>query len=335
MTPLKVACVGTGFIAGRHLDALSSFPDVDVVAVADPVRERAEDAATRYGARAYGDGLALLGEEELDAAWLCVPPFAHGPLEQAAVERSLPFFVEKPLALDLDTALAIGEQVRERGLLTAVGYHWRYVRAVEQAADALSGTTVQLLSGYWLDRTPPAPWWRVRDRSGGQVLEQTTHLFDLARLLVGEADSVRAVEVTVPRPQLPGADAPTASIAMLSFASGAVGTLSSTCVLDWRHRVGLQLVAEGIVVELLERALSDHELRITTRAGEQVVQDVQDPVAREDRDFLDALCGRVPAVRVPYAEALRTQALVWAADQSARRRTPVEVPLTLGGAPGA
>ena len=94
MSPVRVGCVGTGFIAGRHLAALASFPDVEVVAVADPLRERAEDAAGRLGARAYDDGLALLAQEELDAVWLCVPPYAHGPLELAAVDRDLPFFVE-------------------------------------------------------------------------------------------------------------------------------------------------------------------------------------------------------------------------------------------------
>lgn len=325
MTLLKVACIGTGFIAGRHLAALSSFADVEVVAVADPLRARAQEAADRYGARAYDDGLALLEREQLDAVWLCVPPFAHGALEHAAVERSLPFFVEKPIAVDLDTATDIARAVRQRGLLTAVGYHWRYLDAVELAAQALDGAQVQLLTGHWLDRTPAAPWWTRRDRSGGQVIEQTTHLFDLARLLAGEVDAVSAVEVTVPRAQHPDADAPTASTTTLRFASGAIGTISSTCVLGWRHRVGLHLVAEGTVVELLERGLADHELRVVTTEGERVVQSSQDPVEREDRDFVDALRGDVAGVRVPYEQALRTQQLVWAAERSARQRVPVEL----------
>ncbi len=331
MTALRVGCIGTGFIAGRHLAALASFPDVDVVAVADSARERAEDAAARYGARAYDDGLTLLEQEQLDAVWVCVPPFAHGPLELAAVERSLPFFVEKPLALDLETAAVIAARVRERGLLTGVGYHWRHLDVVEQATGVLSGSTVQLVTGHWLDKTPAAPWWGRRDRSGGQVMEQTTHIFDLARLVVGEVDAVSAVEVTVAREAFPDADAPTASTATLHFASGAIGTISSTCVLGWRHRVGLHLIAEGAIVELLERGLADHELRVVTAAGEQVIQSDQDPVAREDREFLDALRGDVATVRVPYEEALRTQELVWAADQSARQRAVVELSGALRG----
>jgi predicted dehydrogenase len=324
MSRLRVACVGTGFIAGRHLSALASFPDVEVVAVADPDAARAQATAERWGARAYADGLELLAREELDAVWLCVPPFAHGPLEQAAVARGLPFFVEKPLAVDLAGAVAIDEQVRAAGLLTAVGYHWRSLDVVEQAAEALGGADVHLVTGHWLDATPGAPWWSRRTGSGGQLVEQTTHLFDLVRLLVGEVEEVSAVELTAPRTQLPDADVPTAGAVTLRFTSGAVGTIASTCVLGWRHRVGLQLFAEGCAVEVLERGLSDHELRLRTGEGEQVVQSDQDPVAREDREFVDALRGD-GAVRVPYAEALRTHALVIAADRSAREGVSVRV----------
>ena len=331
MTRLRVACVGTGWIAGRHLAALSRSPDVEVVAVADAVRERAEEAAGPFGARAYDDGLALLAAEDLDAVWLCVPPYAHGPLEHAAVERALPFFVEKPLAADLDTATALDERLRSEPVTTAVGYHWRCLDVVEQARRALRDAPGQLVNGVWLDRTPPAPWWRRRERSGGQVLEQTTHVFDLARLLVGEVDRVSAVEAALPRSAFPDADAPTASVATLTFASGALGTISSTCVLGWRHRVGVDVLAESTAVGLVERSLVDHELRIVTPDGEQVVRSDEDPVAREDREFLAAVRGEGDGVRVPYAEALRTHALAYAADRSAREGVALEPAALLAG----
>ena len=318
MTRLRVGCVGTGFIAGRHLKAMAEFPDVEIVAVADQARERVEDVAARYGAKAYDDGLALLETEQLDAVWLCTPPFAHGPLEDAAVARGLPFFVEKPLTVDLDRAAGIAAAVREKGLVTCVGYHWRSLSVVEQALGLLEGRAVQLLTGSWLDSTPKAPWWSQRSGSGGQLVEQTTHLFDLARLLAGEVDTVQALEQSSPRADWPDADVPNASAVLLRFRSGAVGTISSSCVLDRRHQVALQLVAEGQLLDLRERALSDHELRVAGADGEQVVQTDEDPIAREDRAFVDALASGSGDVPVSYAEALRTHALVLAADRSAR-----------------
>lgn len=332
MRRLRIGCVGAGFIAGRHLDALSRFPEVQLVAVADGVRSRADAKASQYGGRAYDDGMALLGTEELDAVWLCVPPFAHGPLESAALDRRLPFFVEKPLGVTLGDAIEINNRVTDTGVLTAVGYHWRHLDVVVEAAALLLERPAQLLMGYWLDKTPAAPWWSVRAESGGQLLEQTTHVFDLARLLVGEVAGVRAVERITAREQYAGADVPTASSATLTFSSGAIGTISSTCLLAGRHRVGLHVVGEGLSVELLERSLIDHELRVMTSGAERVYPSNQDPIEREDREFVDALLGRVEGVRVPYEEALRTHAVVCAADRSARHGVPVDLAEALSDA---
>ena len=322
MSRLRVGCVGTGFIAGRHLTALSAMQDVEVVAVADPVVGRAETAAGRVGARSYDDGQVMLAAEDLDAVWLCVPPFAHGPLERAALARELPFFVEKPLAVDMAVAQEVADGVRAQGVRTAVGYHWRYLDVVEQARALLRELPAQLVLGQWLDATPAAPWWSQRSSSGGQLMEQTTHLFDLARLLCGEVDSVRAAESTLARGERPQADVPTVSSALLRFRSGALGTISSSCLLEARHRVGLRLVTPGRVLELRERALSDHELRVDDVA---VARSDQDPIAEEDRAFVAALLGREDDVRVPYDEALRTHALVCAVDQSARTGLAVDL----------
>src|SRR5215218_5174547 len=93
------------------------------------------------------------------------------------------------------TAEAIAGQVKAAGLVTAVGYHWRQLDLLDLVMEYLVERPPLLVAGYWLDRTPPAAWWARRSRSGGQMIEQTTHLFDLARLLVGEVTSVQAMEV--------------------------------------------------------------------------------------------------------------------------------------------
>jgi myo-inositol 2-dehydrogenase/D-chiro-inositol 1-dehydrogenase len=312
---LRVGCVGTGFIAGRHLGALAAMSDVDVVAVADPVVERAAVAADRMGARAYDDGLTMLEAEDLDAVWLCVPPFAHAPLALTALARRLPFFAEKPLGVGMAAAQAIADGVRAQDLPTAVGYHWRYLDVVDEARGLLHDRPPQLLLGQWLDATPGAPWWSRRNRSGGQLVEQTTHLFDLARLLCGEVQSVSAAETTLARDEWPDADVPTASTVLLRFRSGAIGSISSSCLLPGRDRVDLRLVTPRGMVELRERSLTDHELRVDDAAP---TRSDQDPIAAEDRAFVDALLGRRDDVRAPYDEALRTHALACAADESAR-----------------
>ncbi len=310
--------MGTGWIATRHLTVLSQLPGVEVVAVADPIRERAQAAAAGLGARSYDDGIALLAAEDLDAVWLCVPPFAHRTLETAAVARDVPFFVEKPLAADLDTALSN----RRAGTRACAPHRRRSSLAPPRHGGprrrAVARDTASPGDGFWLGSRPRWAWWSLRERSGGQVLEQTTHVFDLARVLVREVDAVDAVEVA------PGTDAdvPVAATAKLRFASGAIGTISSACVLGWRHRVGLDL-ADDRVIEFAERGLYDHELRVVRGDGEHVERSDEDPIAREDREFIAAVRREVETVRVPYEEALRTHALAWAADRAAREQVQV------------
>lgn len=317
MRRLRVGCVGTGFIAGKHLAALSRFEDVEVVAVADSVAERAAAAASAHDARSYTDGVDLMESEDLDAVWLCVPPFAHGPLEEAAVRQGLPFFVEKPLAHDYATAERVAGLVEDAALLTAVGYHWRYLDLVQQVRELVEDRPPVLLTGYWLDSTPPVPWWVRRGQSGGQLVEQTTHVLDLARLLVGEVSDLVTAHVPAADEGQDGGDlVPLASAVSLRFESGAVGSVSSARVLPARHRVGVHLVGDGYAVELRERAIVDHELSVVTADGTMLEQSHQDPIAAEDRSFLDAVAGEGDGVRCSYAQALRTHALACSAEQS-------------------
>ena len=329
MGQTRIGFVGAGIIANRHLGDLLGFGDVRVAALADPDLDRACEAAARCGARAYADFREMLDREALDALYLCVPPFAHGAPERAAIERGLPFFVEKPLAVDLATAEAVARGVAERGLVTAVGYHWRYLDIVERARELLAATPARLALGYWLDFTPPPPWWTKEALSGGQLVEQATHIFDLARHLVGEVTDVYAATARTPRPAFPDADVPEVSVATLHFASGALGQLASTCLLGWPHHIGLQLFGEGLAIEL-----SEFELLVDVGRGRPVRRAEGDPFVREDRAFIDAVQDKPGRVRVPYAEALGTHRLATTAARAAREGRPLAVPPASAAAMG-
>jgi predicted dehydrogenase len=319
MTPLRVAVIGAGGIAGRHIANLTWFPGVRLVAVADPVADAAEGQARRVaGARPFADWRAMVDTIRPDALLICVPPFAHGEPELAAAELGIPFFVEKPIAADLATAERIADAVAARRLTTAVGYHWRYLDTTERAAELLAERPAQLAMGYWWDATPPRAWWVQQASSGGQIVEQTTHVVDLARHLVGEPDVVSTMLRRAPRAAapVPGADADVADASVVSvrFDTGAIGTFSSTHLPRWAHRIGLHLVCDGLVLELSER-----ELIIDVGRGRPATHPTRDPFVAELRDFLDTVTGGPDRIRVPVAEALRTQRVTVAATESGLR----------------
>jgi predicted dehydrogenase/glycosyltransferase involved in cell wall biosynthesis len=318
----RIGFIGAGGIANRHFGVLERFDDVQIVAVADTDMARATEAAGRFGARAFDGAQAMVDAlpGQIDALYICVPPFAHGEPERLAIEHGIPFFVEKPVALDLGTAEDVAAAVDRAGLVTAVGYHWRYLDTVDEVRALLSATPARLVSGYWLDSTPPPRWWWRKDGSGGQMLEQTTHLVDLARHLIGDVVRVYGQSSRTDRAAFPGLDIATTSTATLTFASGAIANFASTCLLGWNHRVGLHLFGERLAIEL-----TDHDVMIDIGQGRPVRGNRVDPVWEEDRDFVDAVRGAGNRIRCPYADAVETLRLAMAIEESARLGRSIDV----------
>ena len=358
--------VGAGAVAARHARTLLAMDGVEVAGVADPALERARELADEVGAAAYPNHMELLGGERLDALYVCVPPFAHGPPELAAIDAGLPLFVEKPVAIDEQTAASIATRLVGRPLVTCTGYHWRWLDIFDRAAELLADRPARLVQCFWLDKVPPPTWWLRRDGSGGQTIEQTTHVLDVARGLAGEVTEVHAFasraaappvqqaapsrrtwrsvsprtgrvadggetggrlstglgEGTTTRVEaaLPGADVPDVSVAGLRFASGAVGTVASTCLLPRLHRAGVQVVAEGLSLEL-----SETELLVEVDGRRTAWRADADARPRPDRDFVAAVRGGPDRIRVPWAEAYRTHLLACAITRSAEEQRPLAV----------
>jgi predicted dehydrogenase len=290
---------------------LSGLPDVQVVGVTDVVPAAAAALAEQHGGEVFA-GVGELLEAGLDAAYVCVPPFAHGDAERAVIAAGVPLFVEKPIALDRDTAHEIADLIAQRDLLTAVGHHWRYLPVVDRARELLRDRPVRLVTGAWLDKVPPVAWWPRRESSGGPVVEQAAHVLDLARHLAGEVTEVWAAGNGTP-PPVDGADVDGATAAALRFAGGAVGTVAATCVLGWKERAGLEIYADG-----LSLAISETSLVIRDADGTETVESDPDSARiAVDRAFVAAVRGEEKDIRVPYAEALRTHELALAVAEAA------------------
>lgn len=167
--PVRIGMIGAGIISTRHLGNLQGFEDVQIVSIVDPLIDRAQNLAQRAGAKTYADFNAMLEHESMDGVYICIPPFAHGAPEKAVIEHQLSFFVEKPLAIDFEVAAQIASMVTACNLITATGYHWRYLDVTERAQDLLSKNPAHLTLGYRLDFTPPPSWWPTASLSGGSL----------------------------------------------------------------------------------------------------------------------------------------------------------------------
>jgi predicted dehydrogenase len=314
---VRVGLVGAGAVGARHAHTLAGFPDVDLVVICDPVAAVGEALAGRFGVPCV-DRLESLLRARPDAVWVCVPPFARGEPETALIRAGLPFFVEKPLAADLPAAERVAAAVASAGLPTATGYHWRHLDTVERARAALTGRLVRLVDARWWGTTPPPAWWGEERLSGGQIVEQATHVLDLVRVLAGEVAEV--IGGAAPS-SAEGRDVPDATAAVLRLHSGAVGTVSTSCVLPALTEAGLDVAADGVSVHVTETSL-----RVRTRAGEDRAEPSVDARRAVDRAFVDVLNGGpVAPGLVDVAEALRTHRLAWAVAEATRTGAAIRV----------
>jgi predicted dehydrogenase len=228
------------------------------------------------------------------------------------VQRGVPFLTEKPLAAsDADGPARLAAAIEARRLVVAVGYHLRGLEGLDEIRSRLVPTPPSVVSGRWLGGTPDAPWWGRGDQGGGQVVEQATHLYDLGRLLAGEATVVGAT-ATRGLARDDGADVADATAATLRYHSGAVGTFVNSRRAPM-PTVDLTLIADELRITV-RRTDADHpgdwEIRLADGTGERVLPPRRDPYEIQAEAFLDAVEAHDPGrVLSSYSDALRTDRL--------------------------
>ncbi|MFD2611725.1 Gfo/Idh/MocA family protein [Paenibacillus gansuensis] len=320
---LRIGMAGTGWFANVHAQLLNAMDGVQVTAVCGTSRDKADLFAAKLGGAAgYADFTEMLDGETLDAVYICVPPSSHGTMEEQLIERGIPFLVEKPLDAGIEKPRRIAAMLEEKPLITSVGYHLRYRDTANRLREALKLGTVGMLSGEWMGNFVNNAWWPKQERSGGQFVEQTTHIVDLLRYTAGEVAEVYAAyaqrHVHTKYDQVSVDDVGTV---VLKLRSGAVASLSNTCLLpDGVFEAGLKAYTpDGLWNWSMEELRHTATGQLTT-----IVKDQGNPYEAENAAFIQAVrTGDASLIRSDYSDALKTQEVTVAALESARSGKPV------------
>jgi myo-inositol 2-dehydrogenase / D-chiro-inositol 1-dehydrogenase len=312
---LRVALVGTGWIARDHLAALAEHEDTEVVAVCDVDEERAHSAAPS-GATVYADWRELLDCEELDSLWICTPPLAHREPAVAALERGLPVYLEKPIARTVEDGATIVAAAEASEAPCAVGYQWHALELLDDLRTALDGQAVGLLAGKSIGPTQSRPWFLDRAQGGGQLLERASHHIDLQRAIAGDVERVQAASTSVELAERADGDVEPAISLILQFAGGGIGTIQVAWTKTGQVRIfGLDVVAADSTFQLE----LDPTFRLTGRTGERDVDAdaTTPPFQRSIGGFLEAVRARDrDAVFCTPRDALGTLAVATACEQA-------------------
>ncbi len=345
----KLAIIGCGGIGTYHLEHFLEYKDIELAGFCDLIPERAEEFVRKAGkGRAFTDYREMYDAVNPDMVFICIPPTCHGEIEFETIRRGIPFFVEKPLALDLDLARRIRDAAEAKGLITASGFQCRYSNIVQPTIDFLKTHEVPYVECARMGGVPGTPWWPKKSLSGGQAVEQTIHQFDIIRYVFGEPDTVFSMATRGFVKGIEGYDTDDLSSTVIRFKNGALGTISTGCYatdgacFDSKitfsapdSRLDHYIIGKVNIYGQKPQEDDGSGLVVkgdgTLRAGGTEAVTIQDDGTAGvvcDRTFVDAvLTGDGSKIRSPYRDALRSVSFTLACNKSMETGLPVKVEL--------
>lgn len=329
MNPLRAGILGCGNFAHVHAKIAQALPEaVQLAAFCYPTEAKAQTFADQYapGALIFSDHHAMFDRAKLDLVIIVMPPFAHTDEVHRAAEHGIHVLIEKPIALSSDHAWSMVEAAETARIKTQVGFMFRFGEAIEQfkALQAAGKTgAVGLMTARYFCNSLHADWWRMRDKSGGQVVEQVIHMFDLLRYLMGDPVTVYSRQENVFHQDTPNYTIEDVSATLTSFANGGIGVIYAT-----NNAIPGKWINDYRVVA--HRLTADF-----TNANNAVFTHTDQPenpvtLIASDKDYRRALMlDLLTAIRtdgetrIPIREGAKSLDLVLAARQSAETHTEV------------
>lgn len=205
--PIRVAVIGTGFGQAVQIPAFQAFADTEVVAVISGRKERAEEAAKKFGIKhAFDDYRRALELDEVDAVSVVAPPHLHHQMTLDAFSAGKHVLCEKPMAMNLSQASEMVDAWRKSGKVGMINHEFRYVPARHHMrtliqdgyiGDVVYGNITTFSSALAASKGRPFGWLFQEETGGGFLGALGSHAIDGIRYWFGELQSVTGFTQTV------------------------------------------------------------------------------------------------------------------------------------------
>lgn len=197
---LKVGLIGCGFMGAMHANCYKNIEGVELVALADLRREKAEELSAGTSAVLYGDGKDLIASADVDIIDICLPTYLHAEYAMLAMEKVKYVFVEKPVALTAEEGKAMIEKSRATGAQVQVGQVIRFWDEYVELKKIVEGGVYGKVVNANFRRISPRPTWGWNNwlldfkLSGGAGQDLHIHDVDYVLSLFGEPKSFYSVK---------------------------------------------------------------------------------------------------------------------------------------------
>ncbi|MDH7601720.1 MAG: Gfo/Idh/MocA family oxidoreductase [Armatimonadota bacterium] len=340
MRAVRFAVIGCGFWAPYQISGWLEVGGVELTAVCDRNRSKAEQIARRFHVpRYYEDAETMLDTEEIDFVDIITSVESHAPLTLLAAQRGKAVICQKPMAPDLETAKRMVSECKSRGVPFFVHENWRWQVPIREVKRAMIESGVgQPFRGHILYANSYPVFENqpfLRELEQFILTDMGTHILDVARFLFGEAQRVYCQTKRV-NTEIKGEDV--ASVMMLMENEATV-----TCELSYASKLEHDRFPETFIrVECENGSVElgpDYWVKVTvdgkTTAQRHVPpsydwatpthQVVHASIVDCNANLLNAIREGTPA-ETTGEDNLRTLELVFAAYESARTGKAVNVP---------
>lgn len=188
----KVALLGAGYIAAKHLDALQALPNLKVQAICDSNRPAAEELAKRAKCSSYSNFDEMVASEPLDLIHILLPPDKHFEFASKTLAAGKGVFIEKPMALSVKECQKLAELAGDRlplGINHNTVFFPCYVKLKNLlqtgALGPLDHVTLTWQKGWNFLQSGPYDAWMVREPQN-VCFETGPHIFSCLIDLLGQ-----------------------------------------------------------------------------------------------------------------------------------------------------
>jgi myo-inositol 2-dehydrogenase / D-chiro-inositol 1-dehydrogenase len=323
MTKIKIGFLGAGYIAGVHASILARDERVEITAVHDVVKERAEQLALSVGAHFAHSASEVLAT--CDAIYITTPNTKHTELAIVAAEARKHVFCEKPMSTSIADARRVLRVAEKGRAVFQVGHNRRFAPVYAQLQQMLSeahqphSAHVKMNRGELLN-----PEWVGDPKiTGGFLYETTIHMFDMLRFLFGEVKTLHALGSSHEYEEIDDFSV------LLIFANGLHATLASSADASWLfpfERVEVFCHHATIVTREMESLVYSEGLdgRHVERSMHQLSKEEKWGYAQEDRAFVDSISDGLPAAVTAF-DGFKSVELVDAVYESVRTRQSINI----------
>jgi len=237
MNNLNFAVLGTGNIGIRHAEVLANSEEVNLIAICDANKEKADEIASKHNIKAYYDYEDMLKDDNINIVSICTPSGMHKEHTIQAAQAKKNVVCEKPMALTAEDCDEMIETCHKNNVKLFVVKQNRYNEPILRLKEAIDqnklGKVYLVTANIFWNRTPEyyqeQSWRGTLKFDGGALMNQSSHFVDLVSWLGGNVKSVYAKQDKF----IHDIETEDTGIVILKFENGAIGNITyTTCVYD-------------------------------------------------------------------------------------------------------